>query len=63
MSDMLNDRGLMGEGCINVREIRGWMESSGFNGYHEVEIFSDRYWAMDQAAYIETIKQAYLDHT
>ena len=25
--DLLNDRGLMGEGCIDLREIRGWVEA------------------------------------
>ena len=63
MNDMLNDRGLMGEGCINLAQIRGWMETAGFTGYHEVEIFSDRYWAMDQLEYLKLIKEAYLKHT
>jgi len=56
----LNDRGLMGDGCINVPQIRGWVEDAGFKGYHEVEIFSDHYWATDQHDYLEKIKQAYL---
>ncbi len=46
--DLLNDRGLMGEGCIPLRQIRGWVEHAGFRGMIEVEIFSNRYWAMDQ---------------
>ena len=58
--DLLNDRGLMGEGCIPIRKIRSWVENSGFNGYHEVEIFSHRYWAMDQFRFLENIKNAYL---
>jgi len=61
--DLLNDRGLMGEGCIDVRQIRGWVEQNGFGGFVEVEIFSNRYWAMDQGEFLERIKQAYLDHT
>ena len=61
--DMLNDRGLMGEGCINVPEIRGWVEEAGFNGFVEVEIFSNRYWAMDQNEFLDKIKDAYLKHT
>ncbi len=61
--DFLNDRGLMGDGCINIPEIRGWMEDSGFTGYNEVEIFSDKYWKMDQNAYLEKIKNAYLNFT
>jgi sugar phosphate isomerase/epimerase len=61
--DFLNDRGLMGDGCINIPEIRSWVEEAGFKGYHEVEIFSDKYWATDQKAYLEKIKQAYLTKT
>ena len=60
--DMLNDRGLMGEGCIPIREIRGWVEEAGFVGYNEVEIFSDRYWAGDQEQFLEQIVAAYRQH-
>jgi len=59
--DLLNDRGLMGEGCIPLRQIRGWVEAAGFSGYNEVEIFSTQKWAMDQAEYVEQIKRAYLE--
>jgi len=59
---LLTDRGLMGEGCIDLHRIRGWMEQAGFDGWHEVEIFSDERWAGDQAAYVEEIKRAYLAH-
>ena len=61
--DFLNDRGLMGDGCINVPEIRSWVEEAGFNGFNEVEIFSDKYWAMDQKEYLDKIKLAYLNKT
>ncbi len=61
--DLLNDRGLMGEGCINLRQIRGWVEQAGFAGFNEVEIFSTDRWAGDQTLYIEQIKRAYLDHS
>jgi sugar phosphate isomerase/epimerase len=60
--DMLNDRGLMGEGCIPLRKIRGWVEAAGFNGFNEVEVFSTRLWAMDQDEYLARIVQAYKDH-
>jgi sugar phosphate isomerase/epimerase len=62
-TDLLLDRGLMGEGCINLPEIRGWVEEAGFKGFHEVEIFSNRYWGMDQTEFLETIKLAYLNHS
>lgn len=60
---LLNDRGLMGDGCIPIRTIRGWVEAAGFRGFDEVEVFSDHYWAMDQNAYVQRIRQAYLQHT
>lgn len=61
--DFLNDRGLMGDGCINVPQIRSWVEEAGFKGYNEVEIFSNKYWATDQFEYLEKIKNAYLNQT
>ena len=63
MEDMLNDRGLMGEGIIRIREIRSWVEAAGFTGFNEVEIFSNRLWQGDQKTFLESIKQAYLQHT
>ena len=61
-TDLLNDRGLMGEGCIPLRQIRTWVEATGFKGFNEVEIFSTRFWAMDQDEYLKKIIQAYKDH-
>jgi len=58
--DLLNDRGLMGEGCIPIRRIRGWVEATGFDGFNEVEIFSNRYWGMEQEVFLDRIVQAYL---
>jgi sugar phosphate isomerase/epimerase len=60
--DLLNDRGLMGCGCINIPQIRQWVEAAGFAGFIEVEIFSNELWQTDQAEYIEQIKAAYLAH-
>lgn len=42
--DLLNDRGMMGEGVIDIPRIRGWVEATGFAGYSEVEIFSTQDW-------------------
>jgi sugar phosphate isomerase/epimerase len=58
-TDLLNDRGLMGEGCIPLRQIRTWMEQANFRGHHEVEIFSNTYWAADQHAYLQRIIASY----
>lgn len=61
-TDLLLDRGLMGEGCIDIPLIRGWVEAAGFQGFHEVEIFSTVRWDSDQTEFLEEIKQAYLQH-
>ncbi|MCU0794182.1 MAG: sugar phosphate isomerase/epimerase [Opitutaceae bacterium] len=62
-TDFLNDRGLMGEGCIPIRQIRGWAEEAGFRGFNEIEIFSNRLWSGDQAQFLENIKAAYLNYS
>lgn len=43
-TDLLNDRGLMGDGVIDIPRIRHWVEAQGFAGYSEVEIFSNTWW-------------------
>lgn len=43
-TDLLLDRGMMGDGVIDLPGIRGWMEDAGFEGYAEVEIMSARNW-------------------
>ncbi|MFW6286345.1 MAG: sugar phosphate isomerase/epimerase family protein [Candidatus Sumerlaeota bacterium] len=60
--ELLTDRGLMGEGCINVPRIRGWVEKAGFSGFNEVEIFSEEYWVRDQGEYLNDIVRAYREH-
>lgn len=62
LQDILLDRGLMGEGCIPLRQIRSWIEATGFNGFNEVEIFSNRHWARDQDEFLRDIVAAYRDH-
>lgn len=62
-ADMLLDRGLMGEGCIDVPLIRSWVEAAGFDGFNEVEIFSNHYWAMDQDEFLTQIIEAYRHHS
>jgi sugar phosphate isomerase/epimerase len=49
----------MGDGCIDIRRLRSLVESLGFQGYHEVEVFSEEYWAMDQSAYVDLILERY----
>lgn len=58
-TDLLNDRGLMGEGCIDIREISDWVDATGFAGPREVEIFSNRWWATDQHVFLDQIASSY----
>ncbi len=56
--DLLLDRGLMGEGCIDLPGIRRSVDAAGFDGFIEVEIFSRQYWNLDQAEWLAMIAQA-----
>jgi sugar phosphate isomerase/epimerase len=58
-TDLLLDRGLMGEGCIKLERIKKWMLDAGFEGYHEVEIFSEKFWQMDQKEFLDNVVHSY----
>ena len=56
--DLLNDRGMMGDGVIDLPRIRSWVEAAGYTGFHEVEIFSERdWWRRDPDEVLRTIKE------
>jgi sugar phosphate isomerase/epimerase len=42
--DILNDRGMMGDGVIDIKSVRKAVEAQGFGGYSEIEIFSTDWW-------------------
>jgi sugar phosphate isomerase/epimerase len=42
--DMLTDRGMMGDGVVDIPRLRGLVEANGFSGLNEVEIFSALDW-------------------
>jgi sugar phosphate isomerase/epimerase len=42
--DVLNDRGMMGDGIIDIPSIRAEVEKAGYQGLIEVEIFSEQNW-------------------
>ncbi len=55
--DLLLDRGMMGDGVIDLPLIRSWMESAGYRGAHEVEIFSAaNWWKRDPDEVLATCK-------
>ncbi|MDB5530934.1 MAG: sugar phosphate isomerase/epimerase [Devosia sp.] len=43
-TDMLLDRGMMGDGVIDLKAIRAMIEAAGYSGPQEVEIFSKNNW-------------------
>lgn len=56
--DMLLDRGMMGDGVIDIPKIRGWVEDTGFDGLYEVEIFSAKnWWKRDADEVMQTVKE------
>ena len=60
--DLLNDRGMMGDGVIDLRLIRSWMEAAGYRGMHEVEIFSaQNWWKRDGDEVLLTCRQRHAD--
>ncbi len=57
-TDLLNDRGMMGDGVIDIPRIRSWVEEQGFAGYSEVEIFStENWWKRDHGEVLDTCIQ------
>jgi sugar phosphate isomerase/epimerase len=42
--DILNDRGMMGDGVIDIGSVRRAVEAQGYAGYSEIEIFSNDWW-------------------
>jgi sugar phosphate isomerase/epimerase len=55
-TDLLNDRGMMGDGVVDLPRIRSWMEAAGYRGAHEAEIFSERWWRVPGDEVLATCK-------
>ena len=58
-TDLLNDRGMMGDGVIELRRIRQAVEDAGFQGFIEAEIFSERWWAQPIDTVLATCVERY----
>ena len=52
--DILNDRGMMGDGVIDIKSIRAAVEAQGFAGYSEIEIFSNAWWEKPMDEVLQT---------
>ena len=63
-TDLLLDRGMMGDGVIDLPRLRGRVEAAGYAGFHEVEIFSaGNWWKRDPDEVLEVVKQRYAECT
>jgi sugar phosphate isomerase/epimerase len=59
--DLLLDRGMMGDGVIDLRAIRGAIEDAGYVGPQEVEIFSaENWWKRPGEEVLTTCVERYL---
>lgn len=58
-SDLRFDRGMPGDGVIDLRRFRALVDATGYAGHHEVEILSSRWWATDPNAVVETVRQRF----
>jgi sugar phosphate isomerase/epimerase len=57
--DILNDRGMMGDGVIDLPGIRRMIEAAGYRGIQEVEIFSNDWWAKPGEEVLKTIVERF----
>lgn len=54
--DLLTDRGMMGDGVIDIPRLRALVEANGFDGLNEVEIFSALdWWTRDPDEVLDTV--------
>lgn len=61
--DLLEDRGMMGDGVIDIRGFRQAVEALGYDGFHEVEIFSRlNWWMKDPDEVLRTCKMRHQEH-
>jgi sugar phosphate isomerase/epimerase len=58
--DLRLDRGMMGDGLIDIPGIRRLVEAAGYTGHREIEIFSQRnWWKRDPDEVIRIVKERY----
>jgi sugar phosphate isomerase/epimerase len=59
-TNVLMNRGMMGDGVIELRRIRAAVEGVGYRGPIEVEIFNERIWATPLDELLPMIKERFL---
>ncbi len=62
-SDMLLDRGMMGDGVADLKTIRSHVEAAGYRGFCEVEVFSAaNWWQRDPAEVLDMVAARFRSH-
>ncbi|EPD60375.1 MULTISPECIES: sugar phosphate isomerase/epimerase family protein [unclassified Streptomyces] len=59
---VLNGRGQIGDGSIDMREWKGYVEAAGYTGPIEVELFNDGLWARDGREVLEETARRFVEH-
>ncbi|MFE0960205.1 sugar phosphate isomerase/epimerase family protein [Streptomyces fungicidicus] len=59
---VLNGRGQIGDGAIDMREWQGHVEAAGYTGPIEVELFNDELWARDGREVLAETARRFTEH-
>ncbi|MET8767018.1 sugar phosphate isomerase/epimerase family protein [Streptomyces sp. NPDC004658] len=59
---VLNGRGQIGDGAVDLREWRSRVEAAGYTGPIEVELFNERLWARDGREVLAETTERFLEH-
>ncbi|WP_406415992.1 sugar phosphate isomerase/epimerase family protein [Streptomyces sp. NBC_01614] len=59
---VLNGRGQIGDGAIDMREWLGYVEAAGYTGAIEVELFNDGLWARDGREVLGETVARFVEH-
>jgi sugar phosphate isomerase/epimerase len=60
--DMLNGRGMLGDGVVDMRSLREAVDGAGYDGPIEVELFNPDIWAIPGDDCLRLIKERYSAH-
>ncbi|MFI1165200.1 sugar phosphate isomerase/epimerase family protein [Streptomyces sp. NPDC020801] len=59
---VLNGRGQIGDGAIDMREWKGYVEAAGYSGPIEVELFNGELWARDGREVLARTAERFIAH-
>ncbi|MGV9343994.1 sugar phosphate isomerase/epimerase family protein [Streptomyces spiralis] len=59
---VLNGRGQIGDGAIDMRQWKGYVEAAGYTGPIEVELFNEGLWARDGREVLAETAERFVEH-